>query len=149
ASDGDVIGKLVAAFDAVHRGVRFAAEIGVTGDIYPEARATLERGVAEVVTAASELKAEFVECGIAKNGVVLEGGVEIAVLGFPNSRARVLAVDLVLRGGLYARDQRGRNTHTEERSVAIVPALIKTRGPETGLLHFREIAAQGIQAGIR
>ena len=79
--------------------------------------------------AASKLKAELIESGITENSVVFEGGINVAIVTFPNAGCGVLTQNLVLRGGLKASDFRRRNADAKERSVAGVPALIDTPGP--------------------
>src|SRR5208283_2993880 len=143
-----VVGKLKAALDAVDGGVRFAAEISVTGDIYADVAAARKIGIAEMNASPGDLQAELVEDAVTQDSVVLEGDVEIAGLIDAGARARVLAEDLVLRGGLNPGDQRRRNADAEERSIVIAPALIEARGPQTGFFSSREIAADGSQRNI-
>jgi len=50
--------------------------------------------------------------------------VEVTI-GLSGTRARVLAEDLVLRGGLNAGDQRRRNANGGGTMCLIVPALIE------------------------
>src|ERR1700726_187113 len=96
--------------------------------------------------AARILSAKFIEGRVADDGVVLSNDGEIAVLIYASAGSGVLSEDLILRGGLHAGNQRWRNADTQERSVVIAPALIETRGPQTGFFGDGEITANGVQA---
>ena len=123
----DVIGELGAALDAVHGGVRFAAEIGEAGNVYADVGAAGQFGKSEVQTAARVLETEFVESGVAENGVMLRDDGKVARLVHACASAGVLPKDLILRGGLNAGHQGRRNAHAQKRGVAIAPALIEAR----------------------
>ena len=97
--------------------------------------------------AASDLRAEFIKCGVADDGVVLKSKVEIAGLVVARARAGVLPEDLILRSRGKPGYERRRNAHAKERIVAIVPALIEASGPQTGLLHDRVVASNSLQRG--
>jgi len=146
--DGAVIAELEAALDAVHGRVGFPAEVGDTGDVNAKAGAPGEIRITEVHAAAGELEAEFVEGGVAQDGVVLEGDVEVGALVEANARTGVLAEDLVLRSGLHAVGQCGRNADAKEGRVPGVPALVKTSRPQASFFVDREIAAQFIQRNV-
>src|ERR1700680_4312478 len=95
--------------------------------------------------AARKLDAKFIEGGVADDGVVLSDDGEIAILIYARAGSGVLSEDLILRGGLHPSNQRWRNADTQERSVAIAPALIETRGPQTGFFGDGEITANGVE----
>src|ERR1700737_1727892 len=95
--------------------------------------------------AARILNAKFIEGGVADDGVVLSDDGEVAVLIFSRAGSGVLSEDLILRGGLYAGNQRRGNADAQEGSVVIAPALIETRGPQTGFFGDGEITANGVQ----
>src|ERR1700675_362208 len=96
--------------------------------------------------AARILSAKFIEGRVADDGVVLSNDGEIAVLIYASAGSGILSEDLILRGGLHAGNQRWRNADTQERSVVIAPALIETRGPQTGFFGDGEITTNGVQA---
>src|SRR6202011_1318943 len=99
----------------------------------------------EMEAAACILKAQFIEGGVADDGVVLSDDGEVAVLIYSRAGSGVLSEDLILRGGLHAGNQRRGNADTQEGSVVIAPALIETRGPQTGFFGDGEITANGVQ----
>src|SRR5258708_2742464 len=149
AGDGDVVGELEAALDAIDRRVRFAAKVAEARDVHGDVGAARKIGEADMNTAPGVLKAKFVEGGVTEDGVVLKSDIEVAGLVQANARTGVLAENLVLRGGLDAGDKRGRNADANERGISIVPALIEASGPEAGFFIDGEIAAQGIEADVR
>src|SRR5580692_11718463 len=71
---------------------------------------------------------------------------EISILINARAGSGILSEDLILRGGLNASNQRWGNPYTQEGAVVIAPALIETRGPQTGFFGDREITANRVQA---
>src|ERR1700688_926346 len=92
------------------------------------------------------LHAKFIEGRVADDGVVLPNDGEIAILVHARAGSRVLSEHLILRSGLHPGNQRRGNADTHEGSVLIAPALIETRGPQTGFCGDGEITANGVQA---
>src|SRR6266852_280065 len=76
--DGDVVGELEAALDAIDGRVGFTAKITEARDIHGDIGTARQIGEAEMNSAARVLEAKFIEGSVAENGVVLEGDVEIA-----------------------------------------------------------------------
>ncbi len=150
ADQSDVVRKFKAPFDAVHGGVGFAAEVGISGYIHADIGAAWKLRKTEVQAASRHLHSEFVESGVAGDGVVLKGKTEVPRLVHPSPRAGILAEDLILRSGGKAGHERGRNAHAQERIVVIVPTLVEAGRPQAGLLHGRIVAAnvRTIENGI-
>ena len=131
-SPGDVVCELEALFNAVNRGVRFAAEVGIPGNVDAERGTARQIGEAEIVAAAGKLETEFIEDRVARNGVVLESSVHIVQPVQANARAGVLPEHLVLRRGLDAGDVRRSDADTQKRIVLGVPNVIEPSGPQAG-----------------
>src|ERR1700719_4371640 len=90
--------------------------------------------------------AKFFEGRVADDGVLLPIHGEIAIVLHARAGSRVLSEHLILRSGLHPGNQRRGNADTHEGSVLIAPALVETRGPQTGFFGDGKIAANGVQA---
>ena len=96
ANQRDVIGEFRTALDTIHRGIWFAAKIGVARYVDGDVGAAGQLRKTEVQTTARKLGAKFIEGGVADDGVVLSDDGEIAILIYAGAGSGVLSEDLIL-----------------------------------------------------
>jgi len=77
--DGDVVGELEAALDAIDGRVGFTAKVAEARDVHGDVGAARKIGEAEMNTATGVLKAKFVEGGVTEDGVVLKSDMKSRV----------------------------------------------------------------------
>src|SRR6266478_1325031 len=129
AHEGYVVGEFKPPLNAINGGVRLASEVGKSRYVHRDIGAPRKLGKTKVQTTAGDLHAEFVESGTADGSVMLKGKAEVARLAQTGACAGILTEDLILRRRRKACNKRWGDTHTKERTVAIVPILIDTGGP--------------------
>src|SRR5580704_8522911 len=137
---GEIVDHLIALLGALNVGVRLAAEIGKTRNVYRRVRAAWDGRVIEVrQTPARVLDPELVHLVIADGPGVLQHAGNVAVGLFGSTGIRVQPYGLVLAADLDAGDRAGARIDPQHQAIVGVDIVIDTQGIETRPLKYREV----------